>query len=50
MSRAEPVKRARRAPAIPEAALLEAAGISWDVWRPSDLQSGRVLRELEAIR
>jgi len=31
-------------------ALLAAAGISWDVWRPSDLRSGRIKRELEAIR
>jgi hypothetical protein len=29
---------------------LRRAGISWDVWRPSDLTSGRVQRELEAIR
>jgi hypothetical protein len=26
------------------------AGISWDVWRPADLESGRIQRELEAIR
>lgn len=26
------------------------AGWDWDVWRPSDLASGRVLRELEGIR
>ena len=31
-------------------ALFAIAGISWDVWRPSDLQSGRILRELESIR
>jgi hypothetical protein len=29
---------------------LEEAGQDWDVWRPSDLRSGRVRRELEAIR
>lgn len=29
---------------------LKGAGVSWDVWRPADLQSGRVQRELEAIR
>lgn len=29
---------------------LRTAGISWDVWRPEDLRSGRVQRELEAIR
>jgi hypothetical protein len=31
-------------------ALLEIAGISWGVWRPRDLQSGQILRELEALR
>lgn len=30
--------------------LLRHAGQSWDVWRPADLKSGRILRELEAIR
>lgn len=30
--------------------MLRAAGVSWDVWRPADLHSGRVQRELEAIR
>jgi hypothetical protein len=30
--------------------ILRNAGVSWDVWRPSDLQSGRIQRELEAIR
>lgn len=25
-------------------------GVSWDVWRPDDLHSGRIQRELEAIR
>jgi hypothetical protein len=29
---------------------LRRAGISWDVWRPADLSSGRIKRELEAIR
>lgn len=29
---------------------LRNAGVSWDVWRPADLHSGRVQRELEAIR
>lgn len=29
---------------------LEEAGQDWDVWRPSDLRSGRIQRELEAIR
>lgn len=26
------------------------AGQDWDVWRPADLHSGRIQRELEAIR
>lgn len=26
------------------------AGIPWDIWRPSDLRSGRIQRELEEIR
>ena len=30
--------------------MLRAAGVSWDVWRPGDLHSGRIQRELEAIR
>ena len=30
--------------------MLRSAGISWDVWRPDDLTSGRIQRELEAIR
>jgi hypothetical protein len=29
---------------------LIAAGLSWDVWRPADLHSGRIQKELEAIR
>ena len=29
---------------------LRDAGVSWDVWRPADLHSGRIQRELEAIR
>jgi hypothetical protein len=28
---------------------LKRAGQSWDVWRPEDLQSGRILRELREI-
>jgi hypothetical protein len=30
--------------------ILRAAGVSWDVWRPGDLESGRIQRELLAIR
>lgn len=30
--------------------MLRNAGISWDVWRPADLHSGRVQRELTAIQ
>lgn len=30
--------------------MLRHAGVSWDVWRPDDLRSGRIQRELEAIR
>ena len=30
-------------------ARLRRAGASWDVWRPDDLQSGRILRELREI-
>lgn len=29
---------------------LRNARIDWDVWRPDDLQTGRIQRELEAIR
>lgn len=29
---------------------LRSAGQSWDVWRPEDLQSGRILNELMEIR
>lgn len=29
---------------------LLAAGLDWDVWRPADLASGRILREIDAIR
>lgn len=29
---------------------LEEAGQSWDVWRPSDLSSGRIAKELAALR
>lgn len=31
-------------------AMLRHAGVSWDVWRPDDLHSGRIQRELLAIR
>ena len=30
--------------------MLSAAGIGWDVWRPADLLSGRIERELREIR
>ena len=30
--------------------ILRRAGQDWDVWKPSDLQNGRIQRELEAIR
>jgi hypothetical protein len=30
--------------------MLRNAGQNWDVWRPGDLASGRIQRELEAIR
>lgn len=30
--------------------MLRAAGVSWDVWRPDDLESGRIQRELLEIR
>jgi hypothetical protein len=30
--------------------LLRQAGQSWDVWRPADLHSGRIQKELESIR
>lgn len=29
---------------------LRQAGVSWDVWRPEDLRSGRIEAELRAIR
>lgn len=29
---------------------LRNAGVSWDVWRPDDLHSGRIQRELLSIR
>lgn len=30
--------------------MLRAARVSWDVWRPADLQSGRIQDELFSIR
>lgn len=30
--------------------MLRQAGVSWDVWRPDDLRSGRIQRELLEIR
>lgn len=30
--------------------MLRHAGQDWSVWRPADLHSGRIQRELEAIR
>lgn len=30
--------------------MLRAVGVSWDVWRPEDLHSGRIQRELSDIR
>ena len=30
--------------------MLGAAGVSWDIWRPDDLRSGRIQRELLNIR
>lgn len=30
--------------------MLRQVGISWDVWRPDDLKSGRIQRELLSIR
>lgn len=29
---------------------IDLAGHDWDVWRPTDLRSGRIQKELEAIR
>jgi hypothetical protein len=29
---------------------LRNVGVNWDVWRPDDLASGRIQRELQAIR
>jgi len=29
---------------------LQKAGVNWDVWRPADLASGRIQRELTEIR
>jgi hypothetical protein len=28
---------------------LKAAGQSWDIWQPSDLRDGRIVRELDAL-
>lgn len=30
--------------------MLRQAGVSWDIWRPADLHSGRIQRELLDIR
>ena len=30
--------------------MLRQAGVSWDVWRPADLRSGRIQHELSDIR
>lgn len=30
--------------------MLRNAGVNWDVWRPCDLESGRIERELQGIR
>lgn len=30
--------------------MLRQAGVNWDVWRPEDLNSGRIQRELQAIK
>jgi hypothetical protein len=30
--------------------MLRRGGQDWDVWRPEDLASGRIQKELEAIR
>jgi hypothetical protein len=32
------------------AVVLQAAGQDWAIWRPSDLTSGRIQRELEKVR
>lgn len=29
--------------------LLVAAGVSWSIWRPADLESGRIERELDEL-
>lgn len=47
------LKDARRKP-TPEqerwGAMLRLAGVNWAIWRPDDLASGRIERELRAIR
>jgi hypothetical protein len=47
------LKRQRENPTVIQSEVglrLHRAGLDWSTWRPADLQSGRILRELEAIR